>query len=156
MLQLPVFPNIFPYNEMLLRGILRLGDFAVKTRSWYWDYRGLVLLYTSGRVQREPAEAYDLDPKEFPRKAIVGVGELVDVRSLTQKELKVLTRQFNNIKPGERKDPSIWPLPIGFFFKGLQRFTPPVSFNWPQGPVKPIFVPATLVAEELKKLGFSL
>src|SRR5258708_2131734 len=82
---LPVLPNSFPYNEMLFQGILKLGEFGVKTRSWNWHHRGLVLLYTSTSTHKVPAQAYGLDPKKYPRCVIVGVGELVNVRDLTER-----------------------------------------------------------------------
>ena len=50
---MPVFPNWFPYNDMMLDGHMKVGKWAgVKTRSWEWNYRGLVLLYNSGRTAK--------------------------------------------------------------------------------------------------------
>ncbi len=96
---LPLLPNSFPFNEMMFRGILKLGNRIVKTRNWHWKYRGFVLLYTSTGRAMVSARAYGLDPKEFPSRAIVGVAELVEVRPLTRGEKRKLLCQFNNATP---------------------------------------------------------
>jgi hypothetical protein len=149
---IPAFPNAFPYNELLLDGKL-----IAKTRGWVWAHRGLTLLYTSTKVHRAAADAHGLDPKDYEQKVIVGCGELVDSRALTEAEKKELFRQFNNLRFGwtEKDLPHRWiePLPIGFFFKNLKRFKKPVQFNWPSGPVKPIGVPVSKVAAALKAVG---
>lgn len=157
---LPVLPNSFPYNEMLFRGLLKLGRFGVKTRSWNWHQRGLVLLYTSTSTHRIPAKAYDLDPKKYPRCVIVGVGELVDVRDLTEAEKKSLLCQFNNATPKQTKTFGQWggpayvaPLGIGFFFRRLKRFKTPVPFKPKQGAVRTFGAPLSLVAGELRRVG---
>src|SRR3989344_5912337 len=81
---LPVLPNSFPYNELLLTGKLRVGEHeGVKTRGWpmcVWKYRGPVLLYTSTSTHKLAAEAHGLNTDDFPRRVIVGVGQLVDIR----------------------------------------------------------------------------
>lgn len=157
---IPAFPNAFPYNELLLDGKL-----IAKTRSWVWAHRGLTLLYTSTRVHGSVARAHEMDSKAYPKKAIVGVGNLVDVRPLTKREMRKLYSQFNNV-PNLRKVSDralrrtgifvhdyVSPLPIGFFFTDLKRFDEPVSFDWPTGPVKPIGVPVSKVAAALKAVG---
>src|SRR3989344_3781505 len=53
--------------------------------------------------------------------------------------------------------PYVAPLEVGFFFKNLKRFSKPVTFNWPPGPVKPIYTKITTGSElqaERKRLGF--
>jgi hypothetical protein len=149
---IPAFPNWFPYNDLLLDGKL-----IAKSRSWSWRHRGLTLLYTSSRIARPVAQAHGMDPKDYPRRAIIGVGRLVDVRLLTRREWHVLRRQFNNVPLGGMRKiiaagEFVEPLPYGFFFRDLQRFADPVPFAWPTGPVKPINVPTALVARELRKL----
>ena len=165
-MKLPVFPNWYPYNEMLLDGHLRVGKYAVKTRSWKWKYRGLVLLYNSGRVAPQAVKAYRYRYEQNPskHKIIVGIAELAEVRPLSNEEGRKMICNFNNYTMRKTKiweavlglddDPSwpfwinsqqghehiICPFPIGFFFKNAVRFETPVPFNWPAGPVKPIYI----------------
>lgn len=152
---IPAFPNWFPYNELLIDGKL-----IAKTRTWSWKHRGLTLFYSSSRIERQVADAHGINPKDHPHKVIVGAGELIDVRRLTRREWYKLIRQFYNATPrgtqvirdhAQYLDP-----PYGFFFQNLQRFETPVPFNWPSGPVKPIGVQVSLVAEELSKIGIRL
>jgi len=158
---IPILPNVFPYNEMLFRGILKLNGCAVKTRSWSWKHRGLTLLYTSlSRYHKIPAKAYNLNPNDFPKGAIVGVGNLVDVRELTEREKFRLLCQFNNATPkeagefGQFTSPAyIGPFDIGFFFKDLKRFETSVPFTPPKGAVSVFRVPVIQVAKALKKVG---
>ena len=153
-LRLPVFPNWFPFNDMLLDGHLKVGKYeGVKTRSWDWNYRGPLLLYTSGRAFHQAVEAYQYANGAKKHKVIIGIGELVDVRELTEKEAYKMVCNFNNVKPSELSPliPDtvppfeayvlgyIAPYRIGFFFQNLRRFEQPVPFKWPAGPVKPIF-----------------
>lgn len=164
---LPVFPNWFPYNDMLLDGHLKVGDYAgVKTRSWKWDYRGPVFLYTSGRTAPQPARTYRYHNSPHVHKIIIGVAELVEVRDLTNAEALKMVCNFNRLTPLGVRDLihpqakwkwdnvtlDLWreslygfygcggiaPLPIGFFFQNQAKFRSPVPFNWPAGPVKPI------------------
>lgn len=146
---IPLFPNWFPYNDLLLDGKL-----IAKSRSWTWKHRGLTLLYTSSRVARSVAAAHGMDPKKYPRKAIVGVGDLIEVRPLNAREWRTLSRQFNNSWAPDRQ--FVEPLPIGYFFENLRRFETPVPYSWPQGPVLPITIPAALVAGELHRLGIRI
>lgn len=158
---IPILPNVFPYNEMLFRGILKLNGCSVKTRSWSWEHRGLTLLYTSlSRYHKIPAEAYDLNPEDFPRGAIVGVGNLVDVRELTVKEKFRLLCQFNNATPKEAEEfgqfagPAyVGPFDIGFFFKDLKRFENAIPFTPPKGAVSVFKTPVITVAKALNKVG---
>jgi len=157
---IPAFPNVFPYNELLLDGKL-----IAKTRSWVWKHRGLTLLYTSSSSHGDVARAHEMNPRLYPRKALVGVGNLVDVRPLTKREKRKLFSQFNNVpnrravsnralqKHGFWESSDVYPLPIGFFFENLRRFKEPVSFDWPSGPVKPIGIPISTVAAALKAVG---
>jgi hypothetical protein len=159
---MPALPNVFPYNEMLFQGILKLNGRGVKTRSWSWGYRGLILFYTSlCRYHRIPAEAYGLNPTDFPRGAIVGVGNLVNVRKLTKREKFRLLLQFNNATPKEAEEfgqftgPAyVGPFDIGFFFKGLKRFKRPVPFTPKKGAIRTFRVPISVVAKALKEVGF--
>lgn len=161
---LPVFPNWFPYNDMLLDGHLRVDQWeGVKTRSWEWDYRGPVLLYNSGRTAQEAVRTYKYKNDPSKHKVIIGVGELVLVRTLREKEARQMVCNFNNMSLAEVKEilkknyvfdkehikealyyfydfgPYIAPFDTGFFFKSLKRFKEPILFNWPPGPIKPIF-----------------
>ena len=178
---LPVFPNWFPYNDMLLDGHLKVDEWAgVKTRGWKWDYRGPVLFYNSGRTADAAVDSYKYTNSPYQHKVIIGVGELADVRTLTKKEAERMVCNFNNMplekvrrilkKEGFSRDqfedglyqfylfgPYVAPLEVGFFFKNLKRFSKPVTFNWPPGPVKPIYTKITTGSElqaELKRLGF--
>lgn len=175
---IPAFPNTFPYNELLLDGKLDINGFGVKSRSWAWKHRGLVLLYTSGRVDWTVAEAYGLDPKEYPRGMIVGAAELVDVRRLTKDEIKALVCRFNNTEwekirrcvclyPNCDGDyfcgvhyasprPVVVPYHLGFFFKNLVRFEQSVPFAWPMGAVRNTNVPVAVVAAALKRVGIRI
>lgn len=148
---------------MVLDGHMKVGPYeGVKTRSWEWDYRGPLLFYNSGRTARPAVSAYGYHDAPQEHKVIIGVGELVDVRSLTPKETLQMVCNFNNLTEREvrkiiRKEVGsvgasfvhvlrnfyacgdyVAPYPTGFFFKNLVRFDKPVKFNWPAGPVKPI------------------
>jgi len=163
-MKLPVFPNWYPYNNMVFDGRLQVGDCAVKTRSYGWNYRGPVLFYTSGRTEQRAVEVYGYEGGRDKHKVIVGVADLVDVRELTTEEAKKMVCNFNNLSPrdlnkvlrrnGLTNDPEapffiyeygyyVAPLRIGYFFKNLRRLSNPVPFNWPTGPVKPIFTEIT-------------
>jgi|SRR3989344_1194547 len=177
---MPVFPNWFPYNDMMLDGHMKVGKWAgVKTRSWEWNYRGLVLLYNSGRTAQPAIRAYRYVDGPRQHKAIIGVGELSMVRMLVKEEAEKMVCNFNNISPAkvrsiieefETEDytpenilfdfynfgPYIAPFRVGFFFKSLQRFDR-VPFSWPAGPVKPIFtriVTGSELQKQLKAAGF--
>ncbi len=143
MLQLPVFPNWYPFNDMLLDGRLMVGERGVKTRSYDWKYRGPVLLYNSGRTVNHCVRAYDYPKGHDRHRIIVGVAHLEEVRELTWRELRTMERNFNNLTSRQvRLYPwraEIYPLPVGYFFTRMKRFTKPVPFGWPAGPVKPIF-----------------
>ena len=89
-------PNQFPYNEMLFDGKLKLGNNRVKTRSYDPGFRGPVLLYTSGSIATPVAQAHGYNPREYVRPAIVGVGDLKQVRELNDRELESVLLQFNN------------------------------------------------------------
>lgn len=140
--RLPVFPNWFPFNDMLLDGHLRLGEFGVKTRSWNWDYRGPVLLYNSGRTACSAMRAYHYRDSREHHGVIIGVGNLVQVRELTEAETLQMICNFNNIskRMAALLGPYlISPFQFGFFFQDLRRFKESVPFRWPSGPIKPIW-----------------
>ena len=142
-MRLPVFPNWYPYNDMLLDGHLRVGDYGVKTRSYDWDYRGPVLLYNSGRTAWHCVNVYDYPRGGEHHGIIVGVADLVLVRELTERELLKMECNFNNLTLRQVKADStlsrVWPYPFGYFFVNTKRFRKHVPFNWPPGPVKPIY-----------------
>ena len=144
--QIPVFPNVFPYNELLMTGQL-----LAKTRSWVFKYRGPILLYTSGRNESIICESYGLDPKLFPHSMVVGRANLVDVRPITMAERKIITRQFNPgatkrqisdyLKYGLLDFEMIGALDIGFFFEDIERLPQPVKIKWPRGAVTLCYLP---------------
>lgn len=145
---IPIFPNLFPYNELLLQGKL-----MCKSRNWSWQYRGPILLYTSGRNATSVCEAYGLKPKDFPHKAIVGRAMLVDVRELTKVEKSILAHQFNAKSVDAAIDDYIrfgnawWlgdlikPGQFGFFFEDIERLEEPVKIDWPRGAVNLCYLP---------------
>lgn len=164
-MRLPVFPNWYPYNDMLLDGRLDIGERSVKTRSYNWDYRGPVLLYNSGRVAWHCVNAYGLprDPASRQHHFIIGAAYLTEVRELTSRELRQMQRNFNNLSPRERRDQPwrvmVNPLPYGYFFESPTRFKESVPFRWPSGPIKPIFTEVTRntrLYEELLNAGVTL
>jgi len=144
---IPAFPNSFPYNELLLRGKL-----SAKTRTWRWSHTGLTLLYTSTSTARDVAEAHDLNPKDAPRGVLVGVGELVPVRELTDAEADQIEREFDNDTGTVSIGAGAW----RYEFKNLKRFKRPVPFKPPQGAVRLFNVPVSVVAKALKEIGVSL
>ncbi len=97
---------------------------------------------------------------------------------MTNQKAKTMVCNFNNISPAKLKkvlaendytepDSAFWvsglgfiePYHVGFFFQNLKRFDNPVPFNWPAGPVKPIFTEVTRNAklyEQLLLVGPSL
>ena len=143
---IPAFPNSFPYNELLLRGKL-----SAKTRTWRWSHTGLTLLYTSTSTARDVAEAHGLDPKNTLRGVLVGVGELVSVRELTDAEAEQIEREFDNDTGTVSIGAGAW----RYEFKNLKRFKKPVQFKPPQGAVRLFNVPVSVVAKALKEIGVS-
>ncbi len=159
---IPVFPNVFPWNELLLD-----GKIFAKTRNWNWGYRGPVLLYTSkGRVCKKVAKDYGLNQKDSHLGAIVGIGILENVRILKKREKEKLFKQFNphvtkkdiyeyfhygtdygHILPGE----------FGFFFSNLKRLKNPIPFKYPAGAVLFCKISITpLIRKELQDIGINL
>jgi len=158
----PVFPNWYPFNDMLIDGHLKIGVFGVKTRSYDWKYRGPVLLYNSGRTTTSCREAYGYPKDASSRHMIVGAADLVVVRRLTRDELRMMRQRFNNLTPAQmRAHPDlvkVIPLPFGYFFTSAVRFTNPVPFAWKPGPVKPIFIaipPDSALETEFRITGLS-
>lgn len=177
----PVFPNWYPFNNMVFDGHMKVGEYeGVKSRNWDWSYRGPMFFYnSSSRVSHQAMEAYGYKRHPVNHKVIIGVGDLVDVRPFTHEEAMQMLCNFNNLSMRQVKkiiarnssDPEtqkesvyyfyelgyyIAPFQIGFFFKNLNRFGMPVPFNWPAGPVKPIFInPAKnrKLTEQLKLSG---
>lgn len=181
---LPVFPNFYPYNDMLLDGHLQIGRHSVKTRSYPWSYRGPVLLYNSTRTEPRMLKKFGYQRGAEHNRVIVGVVELVDSRELTVDELKTMVCRFNRIRPstlekllkeygitGHEDDiksvltaiyeygPYVAPLPYGYFFTNRQRFPEPVQFNWPSGPVRPILTQIaknSKLYNQLQRAGIAL
>ncbi len=172
---------------MMLDGHLKVNRWeGIKTRNWEWNYRGPVLFYNSLRTAKPAVEAYKYVDSHSQHKVIIGVGELLDVRPLTHKEALQMVCNFNNMSPEKVEEilqqngftsepideedfvnsvlfdfyefgPYIAPFDTGFFFKNLKRFKESVPFNWPPGPIKPIFtkiVPGSKLHRQLKQLGF--
>lgn len=162
-----VMPNTVPYKDMVLDNHLRVGEYdAVKTRSYRMAYRGPVLFYNSTRIEPLAMKAYEYQRNSENHKVIIGIADLVEVRPLTSKEGLKMVRNFNNmtarevkklekeINPLDINDPNwpfwfnyqwgyenyIAPFKIGFFFKKVKRFREPIPFNWPAGPIRPIFI----------------
>jgi|SRR3989344_789898 len=150
-MRIPVFPNWYPYNDMLLDRRLMIGRFGVKTRSYNWNYRGPVLLYNSGRTAWHCVNIYGYERanRELHHGVIIGAGDLADVRYLDLTEEARMCINFNNLKITPKKywqtlpHAAVTPLPFGYFFSGLKRFDRPIRFNWPSGPVRPIFIEST-------------
>ncbi len=143
-MQLLVFPNSYPYCNMVFDGHLQVGEYAVKTRNYNFDYRGDVLFYTSTSTASSCVQAYDYPKGRDNHKVIIGVANLVDVRLLTDKEELKMTCNFNKLSARFVKaninDPEkvpVVPFPFGYFFSNLRRFEEPVPFNWPSGPIRP-------------------
>lgn len=135
--QVWIFPNNFPYNELLLDGKL-----LAKTRNWDTDYRGDVLLYTSKRNATSVWQSYNMPPKNFAHSAIIGRGKLVDCRPLNHEERWKILKQFNPLATNDELEYGwdiIHPMHYGFFFEDLVRFPKPVPFAWPAGAVLPLW-----------------
>lgn len=144
---IPAMPNWFPYNELLLSGKL-----SAKTRDWRWKHTGLVLLYTSTRVEPEVAQAYGLNLKDFQQGVLVGVGELLPVRENTEEEAIQIEREFAN------SDSNLI-VQAGYYryeFNNLKRFRKPIPFKPPRGAVTVFRVPVSLVKEALEEIGVEI
>lgn len=175
---IPLFPNSFPYNDMLFDKHLRVGKYAgVKTRSWNWSYRGPILFYNSTKTAPRAVQAWGYKNTPDRHRVIIGIGNLVDVRDLTVDEAKQMLANFNNKPLDEigrmvrdlKKElgcdeeeiiyefyvfgPYIAPFRNGLFFKNLKRFKTPVPFDWQPGPQKPQRIPLSLVSNTLKEIG---
>jgi hypothetical protein len=144
---IPAFPNSFPYNELLFTGKL-----SAKTRMWRWSHTGLTLLYTSTSTATDVARAYGLDPKSATRGVLVGVGELLPVRELTDAEAERIEKEFANGDP----DVFVGAGTYRYEFKNLKRFNKPVPFKPPRGAVKLFNVPVSVVAKAMKEIGILL
>lgn len=145
---IPALPNSFPYNELLFSGKL-----SAKTRNWRWSHAGLTLLYTSTSTAREVAAAHGLNPKGTPRGVLVGVGELVPVRELTDVEARRIEKEFDN---NTGLVVSIGAGTYRYKFKNLKRFKNPVRFKPPCGAVRTFKVPVSLVRKALKEVGYAI
>ncbi len=181
---IPVFPNWFPYNNMVFDGHLKVGKYAgVKTRSWQWDYRGPVLFYNSLRTEKRATQVYEYENDRREHKVIIGIADIVESRPLTIDEAKQMLANFNNMplasveqiiknlrKEGYFLDEIIYNFydfgpyvapyrGFGFFFQNLRRFETYVPFNWPSGPVKPIFINTKenpQLVKQLKLVGYDI
>ena len=173
---LPVFPNTIPYNELLLRNCLKIGNRWVYTRTW--ELSGFrspmpMLLYNSQGIVRLVTRHYadTFNAKALPRGRIVGYAELADVRPLRREEIIFIFGRFNgmaekkalramqkyfrdldNGKPESSLPPYIWPCEVGLFFSTMIRFENPVRYVW-QGRKRLAFTPLKSVAAELRKVG---
>ncbi len=144
---IPAFPNSFPYNELLLTGKL-----SAKTRTWRWSHIGLTLLYTSTSTAHDVAAAHGLNPKTALRGMLVGVGELVAVREITDSEAYQIEREFDN----DTGTVDVCAGTYRYEFKNLKRFKTPIPFKPPKGAVRLFNVPVSVVAKALKEIGVSL
>lgn len=123
---IPAMANSFPWNEYILqRGL------PGKTISFNWKYRGPCLLYTSWSVDVVADDAR-LDPDEWPRGAIIGMAQVVNVKT---------ERETGN-----------WPLVI---FKKPYRFRKPIPFKPKRGAVRIHRVPLSLLKRHLTKREFA-
>ena len=139
MTRLPVLPQKFPYNEMLLN-----DQRQFETRNWSWSYRGPLLFYTSSTNVNLVCKAYDYDPKEYEHQVIVAKAVLFDVRELTNKEKAFALHQLNPdmskaeicdfVRYGLMEDNRIFPGDYGFFFCGLERIKPR-KIKYPRGAI---------------------
>lgn len=145
---IPAFPNSFPYNELLFSGKL-----SAKTRNWRWKHSGLTLLYTSTSTAQSVAEVHGLDPKKSPRGILVGIGELVPVREMTDAEIVQVEREFDN---GGSTVTGVYAGIYRYEFRNLKRFKEPVPFKPPRGAVRLFNVPVSVVTKALKEIGVSV
>lgn len=161
---IPALAFVIPYHEMLMRELLRVGEFfGVKTRSSNWNYRGLVLLYTShGHHHEVPCRAYKFDPEQLHKGVIVGVATLVDSRKLTWQEKICITQNFNKVDPNTAEEMLlgtdgyyITPLPYGVFLQDVKRFKKPIPFKPRPGAIGIMRVSTKLVARALKEVGIN-
>src|SRR3989344_5440310 len=86
--KIPVFPNWFPFNDMVFDGHLKVGKIEI---------------------------------------------ELEETAAATGQSVEQIIYDFWKFGP------FVAPFRIGFFFQNLKRFEKPIPFNWPSGPIKPIF-----------------
>jgi hypothetical protein len=149
--ELPCLQFVAPYFELLLRGKLIIGDCAVKTRNNTWGYRGPVLFRTSGgKPAQTVLEGHGLTIHDAPQ-GIVGYGELIDTRELSNAEIDQWAIQVNNISISKLRRlrcnyaPHIEPCLYGYFFKNVRRFLTPVAWKPMPGPVNPVYVPNSVV-----------
>jgi hypothetical protein len=148
---IPVFPNKFPWNELLFR-----GDLTAKTRNWYWKHVGWTLLYTSkSRMVYQAYSSYKLDPEKFKQTfgTIVGIGYLLPVRENTEEEKEILEYQFVNGRNWIDK------VEAGIFryeFDPVYRFVKPIPFTFPKGAVRTTYAPISLVELQIKRFEISI
>ncbi len=159
-MRLQVFPNWFPYNDMLLDGHLQVGKHGVKTRNYDWKYRGPMVFYTSLRTAQPCVRAYNYTDGKDKHRVIIGAATLQDVRLLTDQEVMKMTCNFNNLTARQvRADfdrAEVVPFDFGWFFTDIKRFSEPVPFHWPSGPVRPMFTevqPRSPLARQLRAAG---
>lgn len=170
--RIPGFPNVFPWNNLLLDGKLNLQKkpkSGVKTRSWNWKYRGPILLYTSHRLDGIAMERHHIEWDDSGG-MIVGIGNLVYVDELSVRERVKMFELFNRVSVSRKKIDQylfrtrnwraveeyflhriVYPLPFGFFFENLTSFASPVPFKWPMGAVRNTWVDTVLVADAIAK-----
>ncbi len=137
-----------PFCTLLAQKKLHVGRFFVKTKpaGFRWHYRGSVYLRESQKVQlycRVVAERHGLKYDTLPRNAIVGVGNLVDVRPLSESEKEELVCCYNNVEhPADINwEPYCVPLPFGLFFDNVTLFERPLPYTSPPGAVNQFRIP---------------
>lgn len=147
-----------PFSTLLVNEKLRVGNFLVKTKpaGFRWNYRGLVYLRESQKIQaycRIVAERHGLDYDQLPRDAIVGTGNLVDVRPLTRREKEELVCCYNNVTRSSEIDwePYCVPLPIGLFFDRVTVFKQPWQYTSPPGAVNQFRIPLKDIPKSLQR-----
>lgn len=177
---IPSFPNIWPFNELLLTGKLDSADgrYGVKTRTYHCAPKNLGwrVLYTSkSRIADTVAAKHGLTPNGQYRGLLVGVGFLEYTRELDEDQSARLACQFSNVNAEKfgtfvklyGPSPEAFrariclvgePLPVGWFFRKdtLHVFKKPVPYSAPPGAVRTFCVPLSIIARPLKELGVTL
>lgn len=101
-----------PWAELIL---LRRKPFEIRT--WERSYRGPLLIHASMRWNRASAEALGIKKDSVTRGAIVGIVRLVDIRSFTKADAKLLKAR--------RADTGWWaPGHLVWVLKGVHRIKP--------------------------------
>jgi hypothetical protein len=70
-----------PWAELILQ-----KRKTIELRTWNTKFRGYFLIHASGDVDLKNCKRFNLNCKELPRRAIVGVAKLVDIKVYNNKE----------------------------------------------------------------------